>query len=344
MVSWCRRRKGPLPFRITTSPASCQTAAAKCKAGAVLAPVFLALTGMVVLACSKEVSWSINLPLLRRQCEIDPRLVSLLPPKESIVAALEDIRDSSDRVAENQSMRAAFWPPLFRCSPLKVHGGDETNPDGGKWVCGLEGLQAPCTIYSLGSRLDFSFEAAAVNATPCSIVTADCTVSAAAARQLLPQRTVFYPVCLGASDRVDRWSHETTMLPTLMARVGHSKIDVLKVRGQYERTGVQRGRETVTLPTLMARAGHSKIDVLKVRGGQDVCTGGQRDCTCHPSSLIRWTSRVPSSRSSSASLSSPLAVGPQTCPHRSASKLTPGQTGSTWCSCRAPSLGWATSL
>jgi hypothetical protein len=39
--------------------------------------------------------------------------------------------------------------------PLKRYGGAG---DGGKMLCDLAALRAPCVIYSLGSRGDYTFE------------------------------------------------------------------------------------------------------------------------------------------------------------------------------------------
>ena len=49
--------------------------------------------------------------------------------------------------------------------------------DGGKWLCSLAELEAPCLIYSLGSYGDFKFEEALTFATECELWSFDCTVS-----------------------------------------------------------------------------------------------------------------------------------------------------------------------
>jgi hypothetical protein len=164
----------------------------------------------------------------------DPRLTLLLPPEASITATLDAYNGSEP------------WPPAFRCEPLEIFGGalttrdGRTELDGDKRVCGLRELQAPCSVYSLGSKLDFSFEAAVASATRCDIVTADCTVRESAARVLLPPRTRFFPVCIGSELLGKRY----ISLSALQTKAGHPRIDVLKMDIE--------GFETLVIKDLLA--------------------------------------------------------------------------------------------
>ena len=55
--------------------------------------------------------------------------------------------------------------------------------------------KAPCTILSLGSRMEFSFEEEMLRMTPCQVHTFDCTVMG---KSVDPQRHTFHRVCLGS--------------------------------------------------------------------------------------------------------------------------------------------------
>ena len=132
---------------------------------------------------------------------VDTRLTAMLPPAAELNATLSQYVETLLR--QDRSQRAAL-PPMFRCEPLGLIGGHEAPAsDGGKYICGLPQLTAPCVVYSLGSNLDFSFEAAVSRATPCRIVTVDCTVEEKRARRMLPPRTRFFPLCLGAADNAE---------------------------------------------------------------------------------------------------------------------------------------------
>lgn len=57
--------------------------------------------------------------------------------------------------------RFDLFNPFVTCPPgmvLRRVGGKGGNTDGGKWLCGFQALRAPCTVLSLGSNNDFSFE------------------------------------------------------------------------------------------------------------------------------------------------------------------------------------------
>ena len=41
--------------------------------------------------------------------------------------------------------------------------------DGGKWICGIKNLVAPCAIFSMGSNGDYSFEKSIPKVTSCQL-------------------------------------------------------------------------------------------------------------------------------------------------------------------------------
>ena len=66
---------------------------------------------------------------------------------------------------------------------------------GGKLVCPSLLSVPACVVYSLGSRLDYSFEEDILKRTPCQVVTFDCTVDGASVH---PRHT-FVKKCLGTA-------------------------------------------------------------------------------------------------------------------------------------------------
>ena len=97
--------------------------------------------------------------------------------------------------------------------------------DGGKWLCSMAELRAPCTIYSLGSWGDIDFEEAISSNTPCETFTFDCTVPPERMPKALPPRTFFEPVCIGE----DKADGSFQSLTTIAKRLGHSKVHLLKM-------------------------------------------------------------------------------------------------------------------
>lgn len=121
-------------------------------------------------------------------------------------------------------------PPSIPCEPLDRFGGraeEGWKGDGGKWLCGLERLETPCTIFSLGSQGDFSFEELMVTRTPCVVHTFDCTVNAPSSVGK-SGRIHFHKVCVGAEDR-DTEIGSYRRLETIMKDVGLDSIQLLKV-------------------------------------------------------------------------------------------------------------------
>jgi hypothetical protein len=124
-------------------------------------------------------------------------------------------------------------PPLLACggrdasarphdASLSRFGG---SGDGGKWLCSLTELKAPCTIYSLGSFGDIQFEEAMAANTPCEIFTFDCAVPEGRMPTVLPPRVHFEPVCIGIDNALGTFQS----LSTITKRLGHAKVHLLKM-------------------------------------------------------------------------------------------------------------------
>ena len=119
--------------------------------------------------------------------------------------------------------------------------------DGGKITCMDNIVAGDCVVYSLGSRLDFSFEVAMWKRKQCEIHTFDCTVGTLAADMTLsgkkvPTNVRFHPWCLGSKNTVKPFSSDVTgenvgfagngtyfTLATVMKKLGHARIDLLKM-------------------------------------------------------------------------------------------------------------------
>jgi hypothetical protein len=97
--------------------------------------------------------------------------------------------------------------------------------DGGKVLCAVDALKAPCVIYSLGSLLMFDFESAMFEHTPCEIHTFDCTVDVSKL-PVLPARVHFHAICLGDDNPADP---RFRSLASLAKEYGHDEIALLKM-------------------------------------------------------------------------------------------------------------------
>jgi hypothetical protein len=105
---------------------------------------------------------------------------------------------------------------------LMRYGGEA---DGGKWLCSMAELKAPCIVYSLGSWGVFDFEEAIASSTPCETFTFDCTVPPERMPKSLPPHTQFEPVCIGK----DNADGSFQSLTTVAKRLGHTKVHLLKM-------------------------------------------------------------------------------------------------------------------
>lgn len=135
-------------------------------------------------------------------------------------------RHSKPRARLSQSaeprghQRFKMFDPFISCPPgttLHRYGG---SGDGGKWLCTFVASNTPCLIFSLGSRGDFSFEKAMLEATKCEVHTFDCTFSGTS----LEPRHHYHKLCIGRSKDTD-----FVTLDEAVAMVGASTLDLLKM-------------------------------------------------------------------------------------------------------------------
>ena len=107
--------------------------------------------------------------------------------------------------------------------------------DGGKLVCVDHIIQNACIVYSLGSRLDFSFEIDVVRRLGCVVHTFDCTVGNPKG---VPFGVSFHPWCVGGQDEQKIVSSDLGhqgetgqyyTLATIMSKLNHPNVDLLKM-------------------------------------------------------------------------------------------------------------------
>lgn len=134
-------------------------------------------------------------------------------------------------------------PRMEDCAALFRYGG---GGDGGKWLCALDTVAAPCVIYSLGSYGDFKFEEAMVGATQCDIFSFDCFVSPEKVPSNLHPRIHFEPVCVGSDSADGRFQS----LATITRRLNHSSLQVLKFDVEGAEFGVIETMATTALADL----------------------------------------------------------------------------------------------
>ncbi|KAG2495386.1 hypothetical protein HYH03_006654 [Edaphochlamys debaryana] len=104
-----------------------------------------------------------------------------------------------------------LFEPFISCPPGKPLRRVGRKGDGGKWLCGMETMQAPCSVISLGSRNDYTFEEAVLEETQCSLATLDCTIKGPG-RVLDAARHRFFKKCISGkaalNDRPDFMTYE----------------------------------------------------------------------------------------------------------------------------------------
>ena len=107
--------------------------------------------------------------------------------------------------------------------------------DGGKLVCLDDIIPNACIVYSLGSRLDFSFEIDVVKRLGCVVHTFDCTVGNPKG---VPFGVSFHPWCVGGQDEQKIVSSDLGhqgetgqyyTLATIMSKLNHRNVDLLKM-------------------------------------------------------------------------------------------------------------------
>jgi len=149
----------------------------------------------------------------------------------------------ADWCPQKNSDAAAFISHLYkttaaqkstRCKREKRFG---SLGDGGKIVCLDTMHEKECVVYSLGSRLDFTFEQDILRQLNCRVYTFDCTVTNDY-KLRIPQGIMFFPWCIGGRDSVQTISSDFGRtgdtgqyytLATVMEKLQHSHIDLLKM-------------------------------------------------------------------------------------------------------------------
>eukprot|EP01083_Nonionella_stella_P203132 741476_1 len=132
----------------------------------------------------------------------------------------------SARVDEMFSHYDANWPCLWGETVIGSSG------DGLKWGCGVELLNLTkktqeCIVYSLGSNNDWSFEEGIFELVPhCKIFTFDPTIKTAHIPERIANQVEFRKWGLSGDDKEATHYY---LLSTIMRKLGHSHIDILKV-------------------------------------------------------------------------------------------------------------------
>jgi hypothetical protein len=117
-------------------------------------------------------------------------------------------------------------PPGHRLSRI----GSRADYDGSKWVCGIQQLQAPCHVLSLGSNGNDEFEKAVLALTPCHVYTFDCTMADKnlSITILDSARHMFIEKCIG-SERKAAADPLFTTLARAMLDLGLGAADLIKI-------------------------------------------------------------------------------------------------------------------
>lgn len=183
----------------------------------------------VLIMC---VSWKLNYPKFRVVSE-------LVPPMQSKIESLGLMHYTDTqwtlkkKIHQTQLQRQIHsestpgrmffqenWEPTMSCSFAQRVG---PMGDGGKWVCNPHVIQNPCTVFSIGSNNDFSFESAIHELLPqCAIYTFDHTTDGSNH----PPYVQFIRRGLGSADNGDG----IITLAQMMRLVNHTtSIDILKI-------------------------------------------------------------------------------------------------------------------
>jgi hypothetical protein len=116
--------------------------------------------------------------------------------------------------------RYNLFQPIISCPPGTTLYRYGRTHDGGKWLCSFVGLGSPCTIFSLGSKGDFSFEESMLESTDCEVHTFDCTYPGTS----LGARHHYHKQCIGKSP-----DNNFVTLDKAVAMAGASTLDLLKM-------------------------------------------------------------------------------------------------------------------
>lgn len=164
---------------------------------------------------------------------------------------------SIQRVEPAGFSRYDLFNPVVRCpgGPLQRMG---SAADGGKLLCGLDGLRArkACVVFSIGSNGQYDFEQAFLKETKCEVHTFDCHYQGGASQH--KGRHFFHPVCLGGKTEQRRAGNATLEYKTLadlISMTGHSQVDMLKmdIEGfEYESLTGLRFKDSCRFPAQIA--------------------------------------------------------------------------------------------
>lgn len=170
----------------------------------------------------------------------NPRVIELTADVNTWGHHLPPNKETSDWCPTKGSAGGAFVQSLYTraaqervstCTSTQRIGGSR---DGGKLICTDRIRHNNCTVYSLGSRLDFTFEIDVVNRFGCDVFTFDCTVGAP---KNIPQGVQFYPWCISnisqrapmTSDMGQTGYGQYYTLSIIQEYLGHNHIDLLKM-------------------------------------------------------------------------------------------------------------------
>lgn len=132
------------------------------------------------------------------------------------------------------------------CEHITRIGGEN---DGGKMFCS-DGFPQDCVVYSLGSRLDFTFEIDVVKRLKCVVYTFDCTVGEPEAEKI-PAGIRSFPLCIGEKDEVKSFTSDLLeqgqphnghyhTLDTILTKLGHARVGYAENGHRTARTGCYR--------------------------------------------------------------------------------------------------------
>ena len=129
---------------------------------------------------------------------------------------------------QNTKKRYDFFKPFVGCPPSQPRKRYGNDADGGKELCDLGALPTPCTIYSLGSNGDFSFERAALAGSKCHVHTFDCTYDGAS---IDPARHTYHKWCVGTvkANRTDFKTYRD-----IVDELGHGRTGVALLKIDIE--------------------------------------------------------------------------------------------------------------
>ena len=128
--------------------------------------------------------------------------------------------------------------------------------DGGKFVCMDTMHQNECVVYSMGSRLDFTFELDIIRKLKCKVYTFDCTVGDNYASKI-PSGIFFYPWCVGDNDLVKTISSDLGhtgekaqyyTIGTIMKKLQHTRVDLLKMDIERHEFAVVKSLDSIYAP------------------------------------------------------------------------------------------------